>query len=329
MNFNLYYKKTAYLLLFIPLLFSGCSKDLGVVEYKLSMNTEVLNPTTDFDLVQMCVLSEQEIFVIGLHDSLETVALYKTVDGGQNWQEISLPMTGIQNVKGFLFLDSQNGALIVNESLYRSQDGGQTWTLAGLSGYTGIKAGTNDFYAFADQYVFDGEVYFFPIGGSRTVAHQFDSDLVYIERSFSAGDKTFFVYTNHFYTSIDGFDFLSEMEFNMPFSPTINAYEEPMDIAFGNGEYVAVHKQGKIIYLNGSTWYNHHTRDYSAIDFRNDFFIAVGDRTISSNYLGKWMDVINLDGLAFQEYFRDVKIIGASSFYVSGNRGLFYKCSFE
>ncbi|HEY7125488.1 MAG TPA: hypothetical protein VH540_16150 [Ktedonobacterales bacterium] len=61
--------------------------------------------------------------------------LYKTVDGGQTWQEATVPGDAIRQ---FTFLDAQNGWVITEDAgavvVFRTTNGGATWTRMQHSG---------------------------------------------------------------------------------------------------------------------------------------------------------------------------------------------------
>lgn len=77
---------------------------------------------------------------VGFVWNVTTPVLYKTTDGGRNFQQLTLPFTG-GNLKDVLFVDSLTGYITTHTSsyyvyLYKTTDGGNTW-VSQSCGYQG------------------------------------------------------------------------------------------------------------------------------------------------------------------------------------------------
>ncbi len=68
-------------------------------------------------------VNEQKGFVISSASNSSYRGLYKTIDGGNNWQSVSGALDGVD----LLFLDSLTGFLGASSSIYKTTDGGDTW----------------------------------------------------------------------------------------------------------------------------------------------------------------------------------------------------------
>ena len=68
-------------------------------------------------------VNEQKGFVISSAANSSYRGLYKTTDGGSNWQSVSGALDGVD----LLFVDSLTGFLGASSSIYKTTDGGDTW----------------------------------------------------------------------------------------------------------------------------------------------------------------------------------------------------------
>lgn len=68
-------------------------------------------------------VNEQKGFVISSSGNSDYRGLYRTTDGGINWQSVSGAPDGVD----LLFLDSLTGFLGASSSIYKTTDGGDTW----------------------------------------------------------------------------------------------------------------------------------------------------------------------------------------------------------
>ncbi|MBK7379299.1 MAG: T9SS type A sorting domain-containing protein [Ignavibacteriales bacterium] len=77
-------------------------------------------------------LNEQEGFVIsGIYSGIDSRGLYKTIDGGYNWELVVDAPDGVE----LLFIDSLTGFIGGSNAIYKTIDGGDSWyTTNGTTG---------------------------------------------------------------------------------------------------------------------------------------------------------------------------------------------------
>ncbi|MNI90982.1 hypothetical protein D3C73_1485830 [compost metagenome] len=69
--------------------------------------------------------------------------------------------------------------------------------------------------------------------------------------------------------------------------------------------------------------------NYCSGENMGSYFIAVGEKVITTNKAGEWKDVYNTGYKKQQDMFRKIKKINQDYFYVSGDDGLFFKGSIK
>ncbi|MGV3609455.1 MAG: WD40/YVTN/BNR-like repeat-containing protein [Fluviicola sp.] len=337
-------------ILALILTLSACIKDKGVIETQLVITKDIKNIPTDYNIVNFDTYDENHIFAIGLYPNQDggNVRLFLSSNGGSSWNEITSSFNpawneNMKTVKSVVYMDESNLAFVAGNKLYRSYDGGQNWTPT-----------TNGFQIlpifFADKSE-DGKLLFIEDFNSSWATNNiyksaYDSPvfssigtLPPAEGEYSAGR----LYGNYLMLLDYEFDFfrdwvhgynLSTGEFEtMAMSST--AYEYPVDAMRVGDRIFLIRKEGKLNFMSPAgafvdySFYNFHNQDYYSGEFMGDYYVAVGDKTISTNVNGEWEEAINTDISGHKELFRKVKKINSDYFYVSGDNGLFFKGTFK
>ncbi len=339
-----------FLLTFSAILFlttSSCKKDAGIVETRLAVSKKDCSIPTNYDIVEFSVVNKNLCFAIG--KSGNNMKIFKTADGGTSWLELPLPNGVVSqyemDVQSIVFFDENNGAFTANNEAYRTYDGGQTWTTILTTDYTGnnpiydfcfvgkneagemILAESNE-NAWYDNHI----VTSLPSSADYTIVHHFphsgihpdycnysNGRLHYLTRNFNFWDGEIQIYD--FNTNdMETWDIIGNI---------------PLDVHHADGKTAIVTEYGKIYFHNwhSNDWnvssYNFHDHDYTAIEYVNDFYIAVAQSSISTNYTGVWEEALDDSGNGHSEYFMQVQKIDDKSVYISGKQGLFIQATFK
>ena len=107
------------------------TNDGGLIWYEITPAGETnLGYGTGFS-----VLDEHTTWILAANPETPESAgmLYRTQDGGQNWDEITVPFSGstidfVDTNQGWIMLDLGAGAGSMGVSIYRTTDGGISWT---------------------------------------------------------------------------------------------------------------------------------------------------------------------------------------------------------
>lgn len=324
----------------------GCKKEAGIIEYRIGVTKIDYSIPTDYDIVEFSVVTENLCFAIGKEN--DNYQIFKTTNGGTTWSELTGPVSSPQwdlEIQSIVFFDDNNGAIALNNKAYRTYDGGQTWTTIGTSDYTGnnyvhdfcfvgkneagemviAESNGNSWY---DNHIYTSVpsstnynlVSHFQHSGIRPDYCSYSNGrLHYITRNFNFWDEKIYVY-----------------DFNSGILETLNVNSAiPLDVKYANGRTVFARETGKINFHNGNSqewnvdYYNFHDEDYPSIEFIDDFFIAVANRSITVNYNGVWEEVINIGGTGHTENFMKVQKINNDNVYISGEAGLFIKVTIK
>ncbi|MFT6921097.1 MAG: hypothetical protein ACJA1C_000091 [Crocinitomicaceae bacterium] len=331
-------KRLFLLSLIIGTLFTGCTKKSKVVDYKVVMTSEDRSISTSDDIVDFSFVDENIGYALG-YDGY-SVKLHKTINGGLNWIEVGAPNPSFNidydDIHSMLFVDEFNGMLLINQRLYRTLNGGMSWIEL-----------TNQF-GFALDVIFscqgeDGNIYAFETNNSNGVCEIYKLEMNGYGYTIVATYPTLFTdfdtghyHDNHVVLLSRNFNLFEHMVYRINlnnFSGEIlevtgSNYEIPNDAMHTSQGTIFARKSGLVHFFNKQAYF-YNNNDYYSIDQVNDYFVAVRDNSISTNYIGTWEEALNVEGTSFIEKFRRVRKIDDSHFYLSGTNGLFYKSTFE
>jgi hypothetical protein len=328
------------------LLFGACNKDAGIIEKVFTVSKIDRSIDTDFDIVEFSVVNENLVFALGVRNS--EFKLFKTSNGGVLWSEINYPNVSTTFniiIHSIVFFDDNNGAVVINDKAYRTFNGGQSWTIisaptgsSGGSAYRFIYAGKNEnneliLAEATDNSWYDDHIFISNPSSSTYVlvgtinhdgdgydyCHYSNGKLLYITRDF-----------NDFEDRLYSFDMTTSVRDTVDLMGHI-----VNDAMYAENRYISVCELGKLFFDEVYTYdwnvdfYNFHDYDYYSIDEIDGYYVTVANKSITSNYRGKWEEVINYDGSAHIEHFRKIQKIDNKNFYISGNDGVFIKASFE
>ncbi len=98
------------------------------VIYQMDHNTS--NPSSAFNLNDLFFINENKGFFVSIRGAGDSCKIYKTIDGGLNWSEISTIVTNDANFypHKIFFTNDNFGYIKINKSAYITTDGGYTWT---------------------------------------------------------------------------------------------------------------------------------------------------------------------------------------------------------
>ncbi|MES2774838.1 MAG: gliding motility-associated C-terminal domain-containing protein [Bacteroidota bacterium] len=89
-------------------------------------------PNTTVTYTSICALNDNTVFVIGnMFTSAAVKRVYKTIDGGTTWTDITgnIPAFGQGNMTTMLFSDANNGYVAGGNVMYITNNGGTSWTM--------------------------------------------------------------------------------------------------------------------------------------------------------------------------------------------------------
>lgn len=334
-------------ILLIFFLLSGCRKDGGITENRVTVTKTDLSIPTNCDIVEFCSVNEDMIFAIGTApDGL--VKLFKTSDGGKSWEEMNLPaISSGPLIQSIVFLDEFNGIVVFDNRAYRTYDGGGSWSSYikavyppdGNYSYDFIFAGKTDSGDFLlvesngnpwiDNHIYISSAY----ANDYTVIASFNHDGDRYDHGHYANGKFFYIARdfNNWEQTVLMYD-LSTGQMN-----TLQVLDNTrlvMDAIYANGKVAFARMDGKINFAivnsgDESDTYRLHDNDYHSIEFADNYFIAVAERSITTNFNGKWEEAINPDGTGHTEHFMKIQKISQTHFYISGTNGLFIKATFK
>ena len=338
--------KTIWNSLLLSLLFLGsCKKDAGVIDSRTGVTKINRFIPTDYSIQEFSVVDENLIFAMGVKYS--QLKLFKTTDGGVNWSEMSIPAILDPNnmtLQSIVFFDADNGMIVVNNRAYRTYDGGQTW-----GGYIQLLPPPGSSYSY--QFIFAGKLAngdFFlvestgswwaenrmftsqPYALGYTQINSYTHDFTRFDYGHLCNGK--FIYLVRDFNDWDNKLYVFDLATSLTDTLEIQGYI-PRDAYYADGKYTLVRETGKINVYDSyaeEDYYNFHEEDYHSIERIDDYYVAVANKSITTNYSGQWKEVQGADGLGHAEFFRKVqKVENSKYFYISGDNGTFYKATFE
>ncbi len=101
-------------------------------------------PNTAITYTEIMAVDDNTVFVVGnMFTTTGIKRVYKTIDGGANWIDITGNIPAqfpVGNTTGVLFHDANNGYIIIGSTIFKTNDGGTTWVMdispTGLIGQT-------------------------------------------------------------------------------------------------------------------------------------------------------------------------------------------------
>jgi gliding motility-associated-like protein len=101
-------------------------------------------PNTAITYTEIMAVDDNTVFVVGnMFTTTGIKRVYKTIDGGANWIDITGNIPAqfpVGNTTGVLFHDANNGYIIIGSTIFKTTDGGTTWVMdispTGLIGQT-------------------------------------------------------------------------------------------------------------------------------------------------------------------------------------------------
>ena len=90
-------------------------------------------PNTAISYTEIMAIDDNTVFAVGnMFTTTGIKRVYKTIDGGANWIDItgSVPLLlPVGNITGVLFHDANNGYVIIGSTIFRTNDGGANWIM--------------------------------------------------------------------------------------------------------------------------------------------------------------------------------------------------------
>lgn len=326
------------------LFLTSCNKDAGVIEKFPAVTKIDRSINTSYDIVEFSIVSEDIIFAAGKDE--DSFKLFKTLNGGLTWTEMTNPTSGStdQNVQSIEFFDELNGVFVYNNKAYRTYDGGASWTT--------IEVTYNS--DFCNEFIFAGKTEDNKLllaewsQGYLHDNHIYTSDpssTVYSYKGAVIGGPYFFDYAHYhdgklLYFSHSNFNSweykVYQYDMNTANIDVLQDYQEIVnDGLCVNGKTIFARQHGKIEVYESENYeanvesYKYHIYDYHSIDLIDNYFVAVANKSISSNKMGVWQEFYNTDRTSHTEHFYKVKKFDNASFYISGADGVFYKASIQ
>jgi gliding motility-associated-like protein len=101
-------------------------------------------PNTAITYTEIMAVDDNTVFAVGnMFTTTGIKRVYKTIDGGTNWVDITgtIPTQfPVGNITGVTFHDANNGYVIIGSAIFKTNDGGATWIMdispTGLLGQT-------------------------------------------------------------------------------------------------------------------------------------------------------------------------------------------------
>lgn len=342
---NLVNSLSLVLSVFIVALFSRCHKDAGTIEKRLVATTIIRSIPTDFDIVEFSLVSADICFAIGVKDNLYKI--FRTIDGGRHWDLTYTSAFNDLEIQSIVFVDEFNGIIVFNNHAYRTYDGGATWSTNYINilpppgesyAYDFIYAGktaANEFLlvesngnSWIDNRIFTSSPFssnysmiasFEHDGDRHDYGHYCNGKLFYLARDFNYWDEKVYMY-----------DLATQVMDTLDVPGSYGT--AVLDAMYADERVVLVRESGKLQFYDGNwekDYYNFHGEDYYSVDFIDPYFVAVANKSITSNYAGVWEEAIKPDGSGFKENFMKVVKIDQTSFYISGANGVFLKATFQ
>lgn len=266
----------------------------------------------------------------------ESNFIYKTIDGGSSWTQVTVGTTNTCN--GLEFFDVDEGLCLMGGKLYKTTDGGGSWNLV-RSGVKFMRKNSDNVVVIGEcsQNLLEVHIWKSTDNGSNfnllmgTINPPAFGVYCFDIRFVSLQDDQLTVN----YDDVDamyGMNISDGSQFTIVLDDYDN-YTLPNDFYLDQSEGVLVGERGMIQSNHSSNWYlrNHYGNAYTyhAVDGYDGLVVCVGERAITTNMAindNEWNEVFDAGGNGFSETFYEVQFLDESTFYLSGSDGLIYKC---
>jgi hypothetical protein len=323
----------------ILLLLFSCQKKT-VIDSRAVLTQETLSIPTSADIINFEVLNTNTIYAACHSELDDAVSIFLTEDGGYNWIEINPPVPMGEEILSLVFLDIDNGAIIVDRKVYITSDRGANWTLITTQFGHEIETfflkanGDSSYILFENSYQQYEDIHEIQKGSVtfNTIDTYHCGSVFTHAFGVLANDKVFFLNNSNssnvtmYNGGLTGYD---TSDFVMPQVSGITHGSRIKDIIFGDNEYLIVREDGSLRTLKSTDQGGHSYDDgwleYESCIYMGGYYIAVGDHRISTDCYGDWEEVTYPDGSSVGEYFTEIVKISSTEFFLSGKNGVFYK----
>jgi hypothetical protein len=89
-------------------------------------------PNAFIQYTDVYAVDDNTVFLVGnMFTNVAEKRVYKTIDGGANWVDITsnIPGTGVGNLAGIVMHDANNGYVLTGGAMLVTNNGGTSWTL--------------------------------------------------------------------------------------------------------------------------------------------------------------------------------------------------------
>ena len=333
-------KRTVSMACFLPLVlfFTGCKKQ--IIEVIPAIGYESISVASQHDVVEISFPGVNTGY-IGCQTETERTfenefenAYYKTTNGGKTWVELTVPGGSNVEVRNVCFPNDSMGLIVNGKNICFTKNGGSTWSVVSDDGICAdIDASGNLYYTERSGL---WNVLIFKYNFTYNIFTYYAT--LYVEESNKTGGRIcgsyLYILTTNDYDNgfIHGYNLVTKTVDDIGFG-SLSSGEDIMDIVSAGESFAIAAKRGNIIAKGindtyGQVYLQHHY-DYYSVDCNNDYFVAVGNKTISSNVTGEWQEVFDLNGDGFSHTFYTVRFCSDKEFYIGGNNGLIWKGTLE
>lgn len=313
-----------YLIIFcLFLTFTTCKKKVLEIVPVLQIEQDISINTSQ--AIKYFSFPSSQVGFAGGDDTI----IYKTINGGSAWSEISVGTYG--NCMGVEFFDDLHGMCLRGRELHTTADGGNTWKAVdtqvdfiGISS-KGIGVYLKCYYGSTDVYLSSDTAKTFDF---KETINKFD--IADFTSARITDNKIIFFNSDTFYDDIAyGYDIDSLKATSIKFD---NLGYTPADIYLSGGTGFVVAAASILTpseYGFGYTTTYDGYYAYNSIDGYNGFIVCVGDKTIVSNLdiqnKSKWNEVFDTKGNGFDKTFYKIRFFDNHTFYLSGTNGYLIK----
>ncbi|TNF49075.1 MAG: hypothetical protein EP305_03810 [Bacteroidetes bacterium] len=330
-------KKWLLLLPVIGFLFSSCDKDKEIIETVLISTVEVRNLPVAWDVVAFDMADDQVGFAVCLEDRDATwqtqIKVYRTENGGKTWTLEDFPITTCERVHGIAIQDIDNGGILVDNILYHLSSGiGWSTVNEGFWPLNVTAVGKSDdnilYFTVEKGMVPYSRLFKWPMNDpAYTELPEYYDNHIQVYKGFMFGNTMYLIDSDDNYIVNNQLSVDVTNSTSQEYTHYLSYWDYAFDLVVTDDDIYTCSVDGGI---SGTIedYYNYHGMDYYGICDLKPGVLAVGERSISTNWSGEWKEVLTQDRTGFLETFLDVQTRNNRSIYVSGEKGVFYKLSF-